>query len=85
MNFTWAGEPSRAISEIKFSTFDLGTTIQFTWRDGGGKACSATRRGITARRLIEDLTVVAVMGDIASRCYLVGLIRGLADMGDLDP
>jgi len=75
----------QSVSDIRASVFDLGTTIQVNWLDGGGRPCAATRRGPIARRLIDDLTAVSVIGEVARRCYLVGLVRGLADMGDLDP
>lgn len=72
----------RTISDVNVIEFNVG--IRITWLDETGLRCTATRFGLTANRLINDLHVATLISENARSCFLIGWIRGLADSGGLD-
>lgn len=78
---------SPTISDIKVTPFDasrFGQGVRLEWLDEAGDRKSATRCGLTAKRILSDLRVATTMGETHRRTFLVGFIRGLCDDGGLD-
>lgn len=79
--------PSPTISNIKVTTFDAGKVglgIRLSWLNEAGAQLSATRCGLTAKRIHSDLHAATLIGEAARRCFLIGFIRGLYDKAGLD-
>jgi hypothetical protein len=87
MNAHSAIAASPTISDIKVTAFDAGKSgqgIRIAWLDEAGARISATRFGLTASRLSNDLHVATVAGETARRFFLTGWIRGVMGGGGLD-
>lgn len=76
---------SPTISNIKVTTpLEVTGGFRIEWLDEAGTRMSATRFGLTAHRLRNDLHAARLVGEAGERCFLTGFIRGLCDGGGVD-